>query len=368
MKILLVTNSLAGGGKERQIIELAKVLLKESLDFKVICFSAEITVAGNGIIADRLIIVNRKNGYFKTQQRYFSVIKQFKPDIVHVWDNYGAKLSVIPKFFLKFKLVDGSIRGARRYLKRLIYMFITNPFTSKVVANSLAGLKSTYKKLNSKNIVIYNGFDSNRTCKLDKDVDFKKKLSIADKKIVGMIANIRAAKDYTGFLKVAEIVVSKRKDVAFVSLGYGKLNNELLINISPETKSHLYFLGKTDNPEEYIKSFDIGLLLNDTRHGKEGISNSVMEYMAAGLPVIATDAGGTPEIVKEGVSGFLVPAFDYEFIAQKILYLMDDEKKRVEMGLRGREILYEKFSLLKMGKEYIKLYTGLVNENQIPIE
>jgi glycosyltransferase involved in cell wall biosynthesis len=183
-----------------------------------------------------------------------------------------------------------------------------------------------------------------------------------------MIANIRAAKDYTGFLKVAEMVVSKRRDVAFVSLGYGKLNNDLLLNVSPETKSRLFFLGKIDNPEDYVKSFDIGLLLNDTRHGKEGISNSIMEYMATGLPVIATNAGGTPELVEEGFSGFLVPAFDYEFVAQKILYLIDNEKKRVEMGHRGREIIFEKFSLFRMGKEYIKLYSELVNDNQILIE
>jgi len=361
MKLLIVTNTLGSGGKERQILELSKILLKNKINFKIICFSIDISVPGFRIIEDKLIVIDKNKGYFQTQKSYLLEIKKFRPDIVHVWDNFAACLSVIPKFFVRYRLIDGNIRGARRYFERIVFMLLTYPFTAKVVANSIAGLQSTYRNVNRKNAVIYNGFDNSRVENLDDSFDFTKDLAIADKKIVGMVANIRAAKDYIGFLKIAEIILKKRNDVAFVALGYGKINDELLQSLGSEIKDQIYFLGSVKNSEEYIKSFDIGLLLNDIRFGKEGISNSIMEYMAQGIPVVATGTGGTPEIVSDDVSGFLVPPYDYEKAAKKILFLIENENESRKMGDFGKEYLFDKFSLAQMEKEYLKLYTNLLD-------
>ena len=109
-----------------------------------------------------------------------------------------------------------------------------------------------------------------------------------------------------------------------------------------------------------MHAFDIGVLLNNTKGHGEGISNAIMEYMAAGLPVIATDAGGTPELVKDKISGFLVPAFDPEIVVGKINYLLKNEQIRKEMGQKGRKIIEAEFNLGKMVSSYLNLYQNLL--------
>jgi glycosyltransferase involved in cell wall biosynthesis len=81
-----------------------------------------------------------------------------------------------------------------------------------------------------------------------------------------------------------------------------------------------------------------------------------MEYMAAELPVIATNAGGTPELVKDNISGFLVPTFDENVVAEKILYLFHNQNKAKEMGKAGRKIIEKDFSQEKMVNSYKRLY------------
>jgi glycosyltransferase involved in cell wall biosynthesis len=185
-------------------------------------------------------------------------------------------------------------------------------------------------------------------------------LGIEQSYIVGMVANFYPGKDYQSFIKAALQILNERKDCAFICVGDGPQRGNVEKMIDMQLRSSFYFLGHRDDIESIVKVFDIGVLLSDTHTAAEGISNSLMEIMAAGKPVIATNAGGTPELVSDGKSGFLVPSFDHEIIVQKILFLIDSEKERLEMGKRGREIIREKFSIPKMTCSYIDTYTELV--------
>lgn len=83
-----------------------------------------------------------------------------------------------------------------------------------------------------------------------------------------------------------------------------------------------------------------------------------MEYMALGKPVIATNTGGTPEIVKEGISGFLIDPFDSHELIKKITYLIDNRKIILKMGREGEKIIMHRFNLDTMVQRYIELYTS----------
>jgi glycosyltransferase involved in cell wall biosynthesis len=104
-----------------------------------------------------------------------------------------------------------------------------------------------------------------------------------------------------------------------------------------------------------VNLFDIAVL---TTRG-EGISNSIMEYMALGKPVIATDCAGNREIIEDGVSGFLIRPADVRGLAAKINHLLQDEGKRSRMGQAGALRIQKDFSLEKMISTYCRLYAKL---------
>ncbi|HEX7960183.1 MAG TPA: glycosyltransferase, partial [Terriglobales bacterium] len=92
---------------------------------------------------------------------------------------------------------------------------------------------------------------------------------------------------------------------------------------------------------------------------REGISNTLLEAMASGLPVVATAVGGTPEIVAHGVSGTLVPAGDIEAMTQALLRYANDRGTLELHGKEGRRLALEKFSLTAMTRNYQTVYESL---------
>jgi glycosyltransferase involved in cell wall biosynthesis len=122
----------------------------------------------------------------------------------------------------------------------------------------------------------------------------------------------------------------------------------------------IIFTGIRNDVESIVTIFDIGILLTDLEKHGEGISNSIMEYMALGKPVIATDGGGTKELVIDGETGFLIPQKSPKLLAEKIDYLLNNEPLRKRLGTKGKERIQKEFSLDKMVSEHIKLYEELL--------
>lgn len=354
MKILIVTSSLPNGGKERQIIELSKGLLEKKIDFKIVSFSASNYVEGLDTFIDSFIVIDRNKGLLKSFLKYVKLINAYRPSAIHSWDHLSTFLSVIPKLIFRLKLIDGSIRGAKTLAIRKKFMFFTKPFSDFIIANSFAGLESARLKPNKKNIVIYNGIDIKRFEHLSRlENNYQKIISI------GMIANLRPAKDYLTFNKVVAELVRKYNNITFTSIGDGFLEEEsanFLSELRPDEKSRVLYLGKKQNTEEYINKFDICLLLSDPKYGAEGISNSIMEYMSLGKPVIATNTGGTPEIIRDGESGFLVNPYDYKEIISKIEFLINNIDIALKIGNEGKNIINHKFNLNQMVDNYLRIY------------
>jgi glycosyltransferase involved in cell wall biosynthesis len=84
-----------------------------------------------------------------------------------------------------------------------------------------------------------------------------------------------------------------------------------------------------------------------------------MEYMALGKPVIATNSGGTPELVKNGVNGYLIPPNDINELIAKIQLLLESKNKRIQLGSHGRMIIKNEFSLEKMTNKFVELYNKI---------
>jgi glycosyltransferase involved in cell wall biosynthesis len=110
---------------------------------------------------------------------------------------------------------------------------------------------------------------------------------------------------------------------------------------------------------EFLRGVDVAVLAS---RGNEGIPNAVLEAMAAGKPVVATDTGGCREAVVDGVTGFLIPPGDAEALAERVRRLLDDEAVATQLGGAGRQRAESHFSLDAMIQEFASLYDGLAHQ------
>jgi glycosyltransferase involved in cell wall biosynthesis len=97
--------------------------------------------------------------------------------------------------------------------------------------------------------------------------------------------------------------------------------------------------------------------MTNPRLAREGLSNSIMEYMALGLPVVCGDGGGNPELVLDGVTGFIVPPNDPGALAERLQYLRDHEAERRVMGAAGKARILGEFSVETMVDRMLRVYT-----------
>jgi glycosyltransferase involved in cell wall biosynthesis len=179
---------------------------------------------------------------------------------------------------------------------------------------------------------------------------------------VVMVASFTRNNDYSLFYEVAERITAMRKDVTFIAAGGPGKTPVFYEWFSDAAKNHPRILcpGQIRDVEALVHACDIGVLFTNTLLHGEGISNSIIEYMALGKPVVATDNGGTGEIVRHNKNGYLVGDESPETIAGRILELLEDPEKRRAMGERGRQIIQSTFRLDIMGRQFESLYRDLL--------
>ena len=358
MRVIHFIDSLRVGGKERQLVELIKGLCrKPHVQQLVVCMDHDDFYAPDvKVLPIRMEYLIRKNRWDPAIFfRFYQIVKSFSPDIVHTnsWMTSFYALPVVK--LLGIKLVNGSIRnafatGGLRWKMEKALLWVSD----YRLANSKAGLLSRGFALDSpKNVVVYNGFDRARTARLEKREHGNH--AIMDKKIVGMVAEFSDLKDYATYFLAAEVILKKRQDVRFLGVGDGK-NLEMFRQMVSRHGENIKLLGKIRNVEECIMQFDVGVLATYT----EGISNSIMEYMALSKPVVATDGGGTRETVIDGVTGYLVPQRDPTALAEKIEYLLDNPAVAQRMGVEGKKFLEREFSLEQLTAKTLSLYESVV--------
>ena len=208
--------------------------------------------------------------------------------------------------------------------------------------------------------VIHNGFDFRRLDNLKPRKSIAEELNIETQYVAGVVQGFKYHKDYDSLIEAALDILDRRYDVSFVCVGDG-LEFDRIRKMAGGNRK-IIFAGNRDDVESIVNIFDIGILLtNLDRHG-EGISNSIMEYMALSKPVIATAGGGTPELVTDGITGYLIPQRSPGLLAEKIDYLLDHEDVRVCMGKRGEEKIRREFSIDSMIKGHVSLYDSLVGD------
>ena len=353
-------DTLGTGGKERRLTELLKaVWLRNEIEYKLAVMSRNIHYREILEVGFKIEYILRKTRWdIFVFLKLYRLIRRYRPDIVHCWDSMTAVYASPVCKLLRCKMINGMVIDTP--LKRNIFnkywlrARLTFPFSDVIVGNSEAGLKA-YKAPNRKSIVVYPGFNFSRTENLPDKQTVRKQFDITADFVVGMVATFWEKKDYPTFFSAAQNILTRRKDITFIAIGSGTDSQEANDLVEKQNRNYFRLLGSRSDVESLVNIMDICVLSTFT----EGTSNSILEYMALAKPVVATDGGGTREIVSDGVTGFLVEPSTTTDLETKINLLLKDARMREMLGAAGLERVRNCFSIDRMVGDYINIYSRL---------
>jgi glycosyltransferase involved in cell wall biosynthesis len=180
--------------------------------------------------------------------------------------------------------------------------------------------------------------------------------------VIGFVGRLSEEKRVDDLLRAIKIVKDKHENVNCLIVGTGPEEGKLKKLVSELNLSHMVsFTGYSKNSFEKLLDFDIFVLPSRT----EGCPIVILEAMASGLPVVATNVGGNMELVQDDVTGILVPTNNPFVMAEKICKLITNKNLRLNMGKNGKSLAFSKFAPEKFSKGLIDVYLNLMKEKKI---
>jgi glycosyltransferase involved in cell wall biosynthesis len=292
------------------------------------------------------------------------MLHDYKPDIVHTFFPAANIIGVLAARLAGVKNIVSSRRDYGEWMNHR-YLLVTkfaNRFVKRIIANSNQVREMTEEKEivnNGKIEVIYNGIDLKLFKNIRRDYSFKKRLNIPENdRVVGIIANFKPVKNHYTFIKAAKKILSIKNDVSFLLIGGGEIKEEIeRLGHSLNIAEKLYFTGRQKDIISYLSIIDVGVNCSK----REGLSNAVIEYMAAGVPCVVSNVGGNPDLITNNVNGYLFKFDDHNELAALILKLLTDNDVRNKFITNARNKIEKEMGLETMLSNYQTFYQSLVN-------
>ncbi len=376
--VLFIIDSFEQGGSERQALQLLRQLqLSGQCRVNLACLQnrgslrAATDALGIGEIHEYPLTSFYDLNFVKQLGRLRRFIRENEIDVVHthcfytnIFGMIGAFLSGVPARVTSKGETDGFRTPMQKRAERMAFRL-----AHRVIANCLVVQNQLIKEGVSPARIIqhYNGLELER---LKVNPALRREEALASfglpqdpaRRLITIVANLHnPVKDHPTFLRAAARVRTAVPDAAFVIAGEGSLmesHRELARQLGIERD--VFFIGRCDNVPNLLFASDVGVLSSRA----EGFANAILEYMAAGLPVVATDAGGVREAIVEGESGFVVPVGDAEMMAERIIQVLGDSKRARHMGRQGKFIVAEKFASEHHLRNTLELYDELLSAPQ----
>lgn len=371
--VLHIIGSFHQGGSERQAVQLVR-LLREENNFNIFLavlnndgiLRGEIEKPGFTSVPEFPLASFYDANMIRQLRKCARFILDNKIEIIHTHDFYtnvfgilSAKLAGVKVRIAAKRETDGMRSNSQKLVEKQIFRF-----SNSVIANAEAVRRYLVKRgiEEQKISVIYNGLDLERLKPKTTDrAEILREFALPEnKKIVTIVANLRhEVKNYPLFLRSAKKVKENFPGVAFVCAGEGELLSEMRklaeeLNIGDA----VYFLGRCAKIAELLSVSDICVLSSVS----EGFSNSILEYMSAGKPIVATNVGGASEAIIDGETGFLVESNNDAQMAEKLLQLLQNDHLAEKYGRRGREIVETTFSCEAQLQKTKNLYQNLLEK------
>ncbi|MGA7799191.1 MAG: TIGR03088 family PEP-CTERM/XrtA system glycosyltransferase [Gammaproteobacteria bacterium] len=299
--------------------------------------------------------------------RVWRLVRQLRPDIVHT-RNLAALECAVPAWLAGARTcihgehgrdmldVDGT---SRRYqwVRRLYRPFVKAyvPLSKDLEQYLVSKVAVAPKRIWQ----IYNGVDTERFAPADSERQCVPApgFSTPGTVVVGTVGRLQPVKDQVtladAFIELLTRRPGLKSRLRLAIVGDGPLRDEVAGRLQAAGVADLAWLpGERSDVPELMRALDIFVLPSLA----EGVSNTVLEAMATGLPVVATRVGGNPELIVDGVTGSLVPPSDPKAMAQALSEYVDNDDRRRAHGCAGRERVLERFSMQVMVDRYIALY------------
>ena len=364
-KILHLNTTSSIGGAEQMIIDLAALINPDK-------FKSYVSVLKEGEFLSELRRREVKFLWLKESTRVYDykflkniiqLIRQNRINLIHshTWgtDFYGywaSNISGVPMICT----IHDRYYIFEKWTRRLSYRFFINHIKKIVaVSKDIKGLLLDELKISSQKVrLIYNGIDTLKFENIKNLEMIRKELNLSqDDLILGNVGNLREVKDHptliTAFSKISPLFPQSK----LLIVGEGRLRPNLE-KLCEEfgLEDRVLFLSHRRDVPSILNLLDIFILPSRS----EGCSLSILEAMAAGKAVVATNVGGNPELVLNGQTGLLVPPSQPDKLAEKMIFLLKNEELRKKMGGEGKKRVKERFSRESMIKNYEELYSQIL--------
>ncbi|HEX4346654.1 MAG TPA: glycosyltransferase [Vicinamibacterales bacterium] len=354
LPIAFVMSSFEPGGTERQMMELVRRIDRSRWDVHVACLRT------GGRWFDRVASVAFCKTFPISSFRHVSTFDRLRDfahwcsdtrvAVVHACDTpsnifglTGAALARVPVRIGTRRDVNPGRSTTELALQRAAYSC-----AHLVVANARAAAERLrFERVPAgKIVVVPNGLDTSRV---------STRARLAPLRRVVTVANLRPEKGHDVLVEAAADVVRVFPDATFALAGDGPERARLERLVRDRGLAGAFtFHGHVENVSAHLDAADIFVLPSTS----EAFPNSLLEAMAAGLPVVASDVGGVPEMVSDGQTGHLVPPGDSRALATRLLTLMREPDEALRMGDAGRSAVVSRFSFDRMVAAFERVYVA----------
>lgn len=364
IRVLEIIPTLDRSGAEKQMTLLATNLPRDQFDVHVCALTRGGPLLADLEAAEVPVTVIGKSWKFDPRAlwRLRRHIRELAPDIVHTWlfaaNCYGrraASRAGVKHIVAGERCVDSWKSSFQLMLDRYFAKR-----TDRIVANS-ASVRDFYVDQGlpqEKFAVIHNGVAlPGGEDGISRD-EFLSELDLpADARLIAAIGRLWPQKRVKDLIWAADLLKCVRDDVHLLIIGDGPQRWRLeRYRDQVEIRDRVHFLGERDDVPQLLPHFDC--LWSGSKF--EGQSNVIMEAMSAGVPVVASDIPGTRDLVRDDVTGFLVPLGDRAAFARQTNLVLNDEELASRLGQAGQQRMREEFSVEKMVEQHAELYTSLV--------
>jgi len=312
---------------------------------------------------------------FKAFRKILALIKKEKPDIVHTHlakagalGRMAAKLSGVPIIIHTFHghVFDGYFGYLKTKMIVLIERLLAH-FTTKIITISDKVRKDVIERHrisnNSKATTIPLGLELSPFLEANKyRGHLRKELGLLDNTpLIGIVARLVPIKGHQYFLEAAAQVTKVYPTAKFLIIGDGELRRQLEDHVKRSgMQENTIFSGFRKDLTKIYADLDIVVLSSLN----EGLPVTVIEALAAAKPVVATDVGGTGDLIEDKITGLLVPPRNSKALAEGILYLLSNPEEGIRMGKNGQRKVYPALNYTRLVEDIEKLYIELLNKKK----
>ncbi len=367
IKIIFLINELGKGGSERQLYLLLKHMDLDAADPLVIVFNpSALTDYGDNIRALGIQVIplpSSKNSPLKRLLWLIRFLREEKPDVVHSWSAPDNPYAGTAGLFAGVRLRIGSLRNSLQNRSFLALPLLIQKLAIHNCPYLLVNASSIREELHNRHCPARRLFLIENCVEIPSDTEKSDLPPVfsEDLRLVGMVSNLRRNKNVHVFIEGLALVLPHFPDLRGVIVGqpipdefdyYQSIQR--LIKEKGLTEK-IFLLGFRDDAPLLVSRFEVFCLLSDF----EGTPNAVLEAMAAGRPVIASNTSGIPDLVQDGVTGYLIPPGDATAFASALEKMLNNPH-REEMGAAGRKRVESNYGCEQAAAQMLQLYQQLL--------